>query len=898
MRRCFVVLALVAVFTLAVAGAALAQSVPTGKLPDGVTPTRYQLELDVAPAAERFAGVVRIDVTLDDATRSIWLHGRGLEASDAHVLTPDGARVPAAFTEVEGTGVARLTTDRPVGPGTATLVIAYSAPFNQSLEGLYQVKRDGHAYAYTHFQPLAARRAFPGFDEPRFKTPYDIAVTIGGDDVAVSNAPERETIALGDGRRRVVFETTKPLPTYLVALAVGEFDVVEWAPIPPNAVRDRPVPLRGIAPKGKGGKLAYALEHTAPLMAILEDYFASPYPYAKLDIVAVAEFNAGGMENVGAIFYREHYVLMDETPSIYQLHGYAYIHAHELAHSWFGNLVTPAWWDDLWLNESFATWMSDRVVHAWRPDEFDDRGPVRRANWAMRTDRLGSARRVREPIESEHDIATAFDSITYSKGGGVLSMIERYIGADAFRDGVRRFMDRHAHGVATAEDFFAALSETARDPGLMPAFRSFVEQPGTPLVETDWSCRPNGATDLTLKQSRSLPLGSRGAPGLRWSIPICLAYSEAGERRRQCLLMTKAEQTTTLPTTVCPDWILPNESGAAYLNFALTGRGWDALIETVDDRPPSEALTLIASIWAAYEAGLVSTRRVLRAAEAAARSLHWDMASAPMQLLRDVKNFVVPPDRRTTAIAVLRRIYRPALARFDLSDAALAATEASSDLALLRGDLIWFLALDAEEPDLRARLSRLGQAFVGYGTDGALHRDRLHPNLVRVALIVATQEVGLPFADALIALRRKTDDAVLREHIIRALGYQTDRAMLERAWQLILEPSFPRRDAGQLLRRLGHRVDNREVLFAWMVENYDALIERLPRGYRAWVVWRTSAFCDSASRDRVEDFFADRVQPHRGGPRALENVLEYIEICTEFVQAQRPDAVRTLGGGK
>ncbi len=208
------------------------------------------------------------------------------------------------------------------------------------------------------------------------------------------------------------------------------------------------------------------------------------------------------------------------------------------------------------------------------------------------------------------------------------------------------------------------------------------------------------------------------------------------------------------------------------------------------------------------------------------------------------------------------------------------------------------MALDADEPALRARLSPLGQAYVGYGSDDVLHRDLLHPNLVRVALITAMEEVGLPFAEALIERLRRTDDAVLRNHIIYALGYQTGPALVERVWALILDPATSKRDASRLLQRQGRRVDNAEALLDWIVEHYDALLERLPRRHRAWVVWRLSALCDDADRNRVEAFFAERVKAHRGAPRALANVLEQIELCAAVVKAQRANAVEVIRAPK
>ena len=221
------------------------------------------------------------------------------------------------------------------------------------------------------------------------------------------------------------------------------------------------------------------------------------------------------------------------------------------------------------------------------------------------------------------------------------------------------------------------------------------------MVAVDWSCAADGAAEVTMRQSRGLPLGSAGDPARRWSIPICLAYPDAGGRRSQCLLLQQPEQTVRLPTAACPAWILPNEDGAAYLNIALPDRGWAGLIGAVDALRPSEMLSAVASVGAAYEAGTVGTARVLELAQAAANSPHWDVVA---ERLRDIKNFVVPVDRQPAMRAAMRRIYGPALARFDLSDAALAAEERTAERALLRGDLLWFMALDADDAELRGRL--------------------------------------------------------------------------------------------------------------------------------------------------------------------------------------------------
>ncbi len=875
---------------LCLASPVLAQDAPAGMLPEGVIPTLYRLDFGIDPTMERFTGAVEIDVTLDAAMDGLWLHARDLAMETVAVVLPDGSRIKARFEQEEGVNIGRVIPDRAIGPGDLTLSFVYSGELGASLDGLYRVTEGDAAYVYTHFQALSARSAFPGFDEPRFKTPFDISMVVRAEDVAVSNAPVRESVAMEAGRKRVVFERTEPLPTYLIALATGPFDVVEADPLPANAVRDRPVPLRGIAPKGEGKKLHYALEHTPAMMDILEDYFGVPYPYAKLDLVAVAEFSPGGMENAGAIFYRRDGILVGETPSIYTLRWLAKLHAHELAHSWFGNLVTPVWWDDLWLNEAFATWMAAKVTHSWRPETHDNREMARSGRSAMWNDRFVSARQIRQPVETDDDVSSAFDSITYSKGGAVLGMVERYMGEEAFREGVRRFINSNANGVATADDFFGAMASAAGDEALIGVMRSFVEQPGIPLIEAEWECRADGGATVTLAQSRALPLGSKGDPVQEWTLPLCLAYEDGGERGRECVLMHEREMSVALDTRACPAWVMPNADGAAYGLFSLSEKGWSGLLAHLGMLKPAEASAAMHSLVSDYDGGKAMTGQVLTMARALARASEWDVVQAPIQGLRNIKNFALPREKRGPFQKVMQDIYRPALDRFDLSDAGLAADETDENLALLRNEVLWFVAHDALDPELRARFNRLGRAWLGYGGDGEIHREILHPNLVRPVLSVVAGEGGLSMVETLFDLLETTDDAALRADLIYALGFQTDPAIAIRVREYILDPDTPGWIASGLLRRQGRRVDNAPALLEFITGHYDALMERLPRRHRQWVVWRLSALCDAQSAERVQTFFSGR----EVSGRALANVLEQINICAATVAVQRPDALATL----
>jgi alanyl aminopeptidase len=397
---------------------------PVAQLGNATTPVGYRLELTIDPAQDRFSGRTEIDIKLSQAAQHVWLHGQNLSIETSSVRQGDKV-IPATWEQVLPSGVSKLALSEPLVTGTATISISYSAAFDRSSNALYTVQRGQYRYAATQLQPIAARQIFPSFDEPRFKVPFDITILARPDDVVVTTTPE--TSARREGKMmRHEFKRTPPLPTYLLAFVVGPYDLVEADPIPPNSVRDRPLPLRGLTAKGQGAQIEYALANTAGILEILEDYFGIPYPYDKLDLIATPAGFGGAMENVGAIIYDEYLLLLEEDSSINQRRAFVSVHAHELAHMWFGNLVTPDWWTDIWLNESFATWISYKVSSAYWPEGEFDRSVQKGALGAMNNDSLAAARMVREEVLHNDAIMKSFDGITYQKGGGVLGMIERY----------------------------------------------------------------------------------------------------------------------------------------------------------------------------------------------------------------------------------------------------------------------------------------------------------------------------------------------------------------------------------------------------------------------------------------------------------------------------------------
>ena len=510
--------------------------VPVGRLGDTVVPVRYRLELRIDPTQESFSGSVSIDTTIKEPVDSIWLHGKDFNIDEVFVADADGNRVAASYEQKHDSGVSLVSLEQTVNAGAATIDISFHRPFETGTNGLFRVMKGDIAYVATQFEPIAARKVFPGFDEPAFKVPFDLTLVTRADHVAITTTPEINTETLDDGFVRRVFDTTRPMPTYLLAFAVGPYDLVDYGTIPANSVRDRELPLRAIAASGLGERLDYALENTDGILTVLEQYFGTPYPYQKLDLIAVPGGFGGAMENIGAITYNEILLLMDENSPVNQRRMYTAVHAHELGHMWFGNLVTPEWWNDIWLNEAFASWIMYKASNAYWPEGEFDRETQKRALGAMNNDSLAAARQIREPVDHNHSISDAFDSITYQKGGGVLAMLERYVGEDEFQAGVRLHMNRHAHETATAEDFIASVAEGADRAEIETAFKSFIEQPGVPMLSTRLDCTDPANPKLKVSQARYAPLGSAIEPGsAQWHVPMCIKSSAGEQETSQCV---------------------------------------------------------------------------------------------------------------------------------------------------------------------------------------------------------------------------------------------------------------------------------------------------------------------------------------------------------------------------
>jgi alanyl aminopeptidase len=566
------------------APAAPDEPVPLGPLPAGVRPVRESLALDIDPAAERFSGTAEIALHLDQPRARVWLHGRGLAVRSAAFITGAGAEVAARWEEVDPTGVVRVTPLAPAGPlrGDVTLRVAFEAAYDPQLVGVYRVRTAAGPAVFSKFEAIYARRAFPCFDEPAFKLPYDVALTVPASAEVIGNMPVAETAPVAGGaagaaaRKRVRFQTTPPLPSYLVAFAVGPFEQ-RYGAVPPSELRPAPLPITAIAIRGRGQDTGYALAEERTLLAEQERYFGIAFPFPKLDLVAVPDFQSGAMENAGAIAFRDSRLLVDDRiASLADRVAVTSVIAHETAHQWFGDFVTMRWWDDLWLNEGFATFLDTLTVRAVRPELEAELEAAYRTHMVMNTDALATARRIRQPIETTHDITNAFDAITYEKGAAVLTMLEHFVGAEPFRRGLHEFLAAHAAGNATTDELVAALAAASHQE-LGPLIASFLDQPGVPVVTATVRCEA-GRGRVELAQAAWRAIGSTAPRTGSWTIPVCVRYgvgakpgTNAGPRIEQtCALLAAPTGAIELP--VCPDWVLPEAAARARPRPAVDRR--------------------------------------------------------------------------------------------------------------------------------------------------------------------------------------------------------------------------------------------------------------------------------------------------------------------------------------
>ena len=738
----------------------------TTQLPRNVRPTNYDIE--VVPHAERLAfdGKVRINIDVLESTDTIVLNAVDMTFADVRLGRANGKDLTPATSIDAAAQTATFRFDRPLPVGSYLLSIEYSGKINTQANGLFAIDYDTEAgkkrALYTQFEAPDARRFVPSWDEPNHKATFNLTATVPAGQMAVSNMPVAQSNDLPGGMRMVRFETSPKMSTYLLFFALGEFERA-------TGMADG-TEVGVVTTKGKVAQAAGALEASKLVLQDYNDYFGVAYPLPKLDNVAAPGSSQffGAMENWGAILSFEFILLVDpKISTIGNVQGIFSTAAHEIAHQWFGNLVTMSWWDDLWLNEGFATWMAARATEKFHPEWNTRLNAVGSREGAMNRDAVATTHPVVQRVETVEQLGQAFDAITYQKGGAVIRMLENYVGEDAWREGVRAYMKKHAYGNTVSADLWSAVQAAAGKP-ILDIANDFTRQPGIPLVKVESAVCNGGKTTLQLSQGEFTKDRPDKVP-LRWRVPV-VAQAVGGAR-----VDTVVEGGKGMLEVPGCGTVVVNAGQAGYYRtlygdaqFAALGKDF-ARLDAIDQ------LGIMNDTWALGMAGLRPASDYLelaRGVPADADPAIWaDIAGTLGSIDSHLK---ANPAAQKRFQAYARAVLQPVFARIGWN----ARPDDSAPVQLLRTTLIGTLA-GLEDAAVIAEVRRRFAA----GPDDA---QAMPPALRTLITAIVANKADAATWDRLHAMARAEKTPLIKDELYGLLGIAEDKALAQRALELAL----------------------------------------------------------------------------------------------------------------
>jgi alanyl aminopeptidase len=829
----------------------------------------YRAHLAIDPTKPELTGELELDATLTAPASRVWLGADKLTITAAEARTADGTVVLAPSLDGEYLG---LTAARDLPAGEVTIHLAYTARIkSDDTSGAFVQSVDGSSYVISDFEAQDARDVFPCLDDPSSKVPWTITIDAPAGNIALSNAPEAKRTTLDDGGTRFEFEPTKPLPSYLVAFAVGPFEMVD-AGKSPSGTR-----IRIAALKGRSDRATYAAKVTKDIVGLLEEYFDMPFPFPKLDLVPIPT-SSFAMENAGMITFWAEGLLPSPGAGAAEHLSYESVAAHEIAHQWFGDYVTLAWWDDIWLNEAFASWAEEKVMRrrpGWSEgDEVGDRQS------GLGSDSMASARRIRQPIVKQDDIEDAFDGITYSKGAAVIRMFEQWVGEETFRDGVRQYVRDHAYGTANASQFLAAI-DAASPKEVAGAFATFLDQAGAPRVRVAMACHADGPATVTLQQDRWLPRGAPAPEGdaPRWQIPVCVAAGDKKTRATTCTLLTEAQAEVPLEGARCPTWIAPVAGGTGYYRGWLDGDaakhlltdGW-AQLSTGERLTALNDLRMMADDGALDVSILLDTiPRFLDAGpkvSAHAISLGWQVwgltEGGPLE----------PAAQRWIRATFGKRARKLGW---------LPPAKATADEQRAQMNLVTLVAHGGRDPELLAKARKLAATW----------RDL--PPAVRSTILSHAVLSSPELAKKLLVELDATTDRELHSDLLSALTSTEDPELVLALLNRLLDPNVDIvQEYWLAYGGVGGR-KNQQAVAAFMREHVDEIAPRLPEKSRDSIAWsQLGGDCLTTDRAALAAWLDAKVKPLRGGERATQRVLESLDQCVTYRTEMTPPVTAWL----
>ena len=838
------------------------------RLPETATPERYVIRLTPDLIHFTFTGEETVTITAHEATRTLVLNACELTIQQVALADETGASQAGRATLDEPNERAVLEFPQLISPGRYALRITFAGILNDKLRGFYRsTYKDGSGQdvilASTQFESTDARRAFPCWDEPAAKAVFQATLVIDEELTAISNtAVVSEDPLPGTGKKAVVFADTIKMSTYLVAFIVGEFEASE-------AVHIDGKPLRVWAVPGKQHLTAFGRAIGAASLQFFSDYYGRPYPGDKLDLIAIPDFAAGAMENLGAITFRETALLIDEqTAARSELERVADVVSHENAHMWFGDLVTMRWWNGLWLNEAFATFMEMMAVDAWKPEwQRWTSFAVSRAA-ALQVDGLHSSRPIEFPVEHPDEAQGMFDILTYEKGAAVLRMLEQYLGPPAFQKGISHYLGKHEYDNAETTDLWDALEEATQQP-VRSMMDSWVFQAGYPLI----SVAVDGS-DLVLSQQpfHYVQNGNRQAEDKRWQTPVFIKTKRAAETETQTALLTTDE--LRLPLSERPDWAVVNAGGHGFYRVRYAPDLLGQLTADVHTQlSPIERFNLINDTWATAQAGLTPLSAYLDLLpvfrEESDHNVWATILGSCHYLYR-----LLGPEQRPALQRHVRELLTPLTQQLGWAPQA----EEDALISQLRGELLGALGTLGDDTTTQAQARTL---YTQYRAERNAVDRNLVPALVSILAYTGDAAVYDEFRQ--VSQNAATPQEEQRYQFALASFRQPD--LFIRTLDMTLNGEVRTQNAPYLMRSLLMNTEGRELAWRFLQERWDDILEKWPDVSIVRMCEGIVALVTPELETQVNAFFTDHPVPNAG-----KMMAQHLEKLRVAVTCQRREA--------
>ncbi len=820
------------------------------RLPLGVHPLHYALNVTPNLKSASFAGSETIDVLLDHASKTVTLNAVELEintvraGSQTAIVSYDSAKEQATFTFAE-----------PLPAGPVTLSIAYTGTLNDKLRGFYLSRTAKRNYAVTQFEATDARRAFPCFDEPALKATFDLSLTIDKGDTVIANTNMLTDKPAANGMHTQTFARTPKMSTYLLAFQVGD-----WVCSKGEADG---IPIRSCSTPDKLAFTPYALHAAEHFLHFYDQYFGVKYAMPKLDMIGIPDFEAGAMENWGCITYREKALLLDEKSAPLSARKLVAIDvAHEMAHQWFGDLVTMQWWDNLWLNEGFATWMEYKAVGEWQPAWDIPADAARDLNSTLDLDASPQTRTIRSKADTPDEINEQFDGISYGKAGAVIGMVEHYLGGETFQQGVHNYMEAHKFANATAEDFWNAQAAVSGKPA-DKIMASFVDQPGVPLLQAQAV-----DSDYTFEQGRFFLSPPASRPGQTWTIPVCV-------RGGSCQVISAKAGVLKLPPDAVPalleDTEIINAGAKGYYRSGYDQATLGLLLSHVETLSPPERVLLTGDRYAFMRAGQVTAGSYMDMVATLRGDPSPQVLEQSLAGLNSISGRVANDAERNEIKAWIRQKFGPVYRSLGP-----ARGESLLD-SQRRADLFGLLGM-ADDPAIVAESRRI--------TTRSVHGDRsIDPQLAQAALPVAAAHGDAALYDGIESVSKSGLSPARQTEALFALAEFDNPQLATRTLRNVSAGKIRNQDSWVLLSELLSQPETRDLTWNYMKNNWNAVHTQFTTSSGNRVVSATGAFCTKEAHADVQQFFA--AHPVEASERALRDALDRIDSCVQFRAEQQ-----------